>query len=170
MKKIIIAITSFILIIFTILIFSKPSRYELMKKANMISAGSYAFSETYNLNYSEAKVIKAIKEFKEQNPIHQVPEVSISSNSSFVLEDKRSENGLWFIVYFYDANKNKILNIAVRGNETNTNLEFESVNDGLKIGNWKRINLDFSYDENEQLKKRFEESFLNSIKKLLESS
>lgn len=170
MRKFVIAIVSFTIIISTILIFSKTSRYELMKKANMISAGNYAFSESYNLKYSEAKVIKAIKEFKEQNPKHQVPKVSISPDNFYILEDKRSENGLWFIVYFYDANKNRILNIAVRGNENNTTLKFESINDGLKIGNWKRINLDFSYDENEQLKKMFEESFFYSIEELLKSS
>jgi hypothetical protein len=133
----------------------------------MISAGSYAYSESYELPYSETNVIKAIEKFKERNPKYKVPEVSISPNDSFVLEDSR--NGLWFIAYLYDSNENKILNIAIRGNETNTTLEFASINKGLKIGNWKEINRDFSYDENQELKNRFEETYLNPIKKLLES-
>lgn len=152
-----------------ILIFSNTARYEVAKRLNMISAGSYAYSESYELPYSETNVIKAIEKFKERNPKHKVPEVSISKKNSFLLEDSKSENGLWFIAYLYDSNENRILNIAIRGNETNTTLEFASVNQGLQIGNWKEINRDFSYDENQELKNRFEQTYLNPIKKLLES-
>jgi hypothetical protein len=133
---------------------------------NLISAGSYADSESYELPYSETNVINAIEKLKERNPKFKVPEVSISPNDSFVLEDSRSKNGLWFIAYLYDSDENRILNIAIRGNKTNTTLEFTSINKGLKIGNWKEINLDFSYDENQELKKRFEETYL-PIKTLL---
>jgi hypothetical protein len=170
MRKYQILIATILLAISAILIFSNTARYELTKRINIISAGSYAFSESYEFPYSEARVIKAIENFKEKNPKYQVPEVSIFSNNSFKLEDSRSENGLWFIAYFYDADENRIFNIAIRGNETNTTLEFVSINNGLKIGNWKDINRDFSYDENERLKNRFEESCLNPIKKLLNNN
>jgi hypothetical protein len=170
MKKYLIPIATVILVVSAILIFSNTARYELAKRMSMISAGSYAFSESYELPYSEANVIKAIEKFKEKNPKYKVPEVSISSNNSFTLEDSRSENGLWFIAYLYDSKENKILNIAIRGNENNSTLEFASINNGLIIGNWKDINRDFSYDENQQLKNRFEESYLNPIKKLLENN
>lgn len=170
MRKYLIPIATFILVVSAILIFSNTVRYGLVKRMSMISAGSYAFSESYDLPYSEESVINAIEKFKEKNPKYQVPEVSISSNNSFILEDSRSENGLWFVAYLYDSNENKILNIAIRGNEANTTLEFASINNGLKIGNWKDINRDFSYDENQQLKNRFEESYLNPIKKLLKNN
>ena len=159
-----------ILIFTAILIFSNTARYEVAKRMNMISAGSYAYSESYELPYSETNVIKAIEKFKERNPKNKVPEVSISPNDLFLLEDSRSRNGLWFIAYLYDSNENRILNIAIRGNETNTTLEFASINKGLRIGNWKEINRDFSYDENQGLKNRFEEIYLNPIKKLLDSN
>ena len=162
-------ITSLILILSAILIFSNTARYEVAKRVNMISAGSYPFSESYKLPYSETEVIKAMEKFKEKNPKYEVPEVSISSNNSFKLEDTRSENGLWFVAFLYDSNENRILNIAIRGNETNTTLEFVSINKGFEIGHWKDINRDFSYDENQQLKNSFEKFYLNPIKQILKN-
>jgi hypothetical protein len=170
MRKYLLPITAVILVVSALLIFNNTVRYELAKRMNMISAGSYAFSESYYLPYSEASVIKTIQKFKEKNPKYQVPAVSISSNNSFILEDSRSENGLWFLAYLYDSTENRILNIAIRGNKTSTTLEFASINNGLKIGHWKDINRDFSYDENQKLKKRFEESYLNQIKKSLQNN
>ena len=158
-----------ILILSAILIFSKTARYEVAKRVNIISAGSYAFSESYELPYLETEVIKVIEKFKEKNPKYKVPEVSISSNNSFKLEDSRTENGLWFVAFLYDSNENRILNIAIRGNETNTTLEFVSINNGLEIGHWKDINRDFSYDENQQLKNSFEKFYLNPIKQILKT-
>ncbi|WP_158728427.1 MULTISPECIES: hypothetical protein [unclassified Flavobacterium] len=94
MRKYQILIATILLAISGILIFSNTARYELTKRINIISAGSYAFSESYEFPYSEARVIKAIENFKEKNPKYQVPEVSIFSNNSFKLEDSKSENGL----------------------------------------------------------------------------
>jgi len=170
MRKYLLPITVVILVVSTLLIFNNTVRYELAKRMNMISAGSYAFSESYHLPYSEASVIKTIQKFKDKNPKYQVPAVSISSNNTIILEDSRSENGLWFLAYLYDPTENRILNIAIRGNKTSTTLEFASINEGLKIGHWKDINRDFSYDENQKLKKRFEESYLNQIKKSLKNN
>lgn len=166
-KRILISI---ILILSAILIFSNTARYEVAKRMNMISAGSYAFSESYELPYSETDVIKAVGKFKEKNPKYRVPEVSIFPNDSFALEDSKSENGLWFLAYFYDSKENRILNIAIRGNQTKTTLEFVSINNGLKIGHWKDINRDFSYEENEELKNNFEQVYLNPIKKILKNN
>lgn len=160
---------SLILLLSAILIFSKIARYEVAKRVNIISAGSYAHSVSYELPYSETEVIKAIEKFKEKNPKYKVPEVSISFNNSFKLEDSRTENGLWFVVFLYDSNENRILKIAIRGNETNTTLEFVSINNGLEIGHWKDINRDFSYDENQQLKNSFEKFYLNPIKQILKN-
>ncbi|SHG48729.1 hypothetical protein SAMN05444396_1312 [Flavobacterium segetis] len=166
-KRILISI---ILIISTILIFSKTVRYEVAKRMNIISAGSYADAESYELPYSESDVIKAVEKFKEENRKYRVPEVSIFPNNSFTLEDSKSENGLWFLAYFYDSNENRILNIAIRGNQTKTTLEFVSINNGLKLGHWKDINQDFSYDENQELKNNFEKIYLNPIKKILKNN
>ena len=167
MKKFIISIVTVIIVVTAILIFMNIPRYELMKQMNMISAGSYSFSESYNLPYSKSNVIKAIEKFKVKYPKNKVPKVTISSNNLISLEDSMSDNGLWFVAYLYDSEQNKILNIVINGNETNSTLKFVSINNGLKIGNWKEINRDFSYEENQQLKKKFEELYFNPIKKLL---
>ena len=166
-RKYIILIITFILVLSAILVFNETVQYELAKRMNMISAGSYSFSESYKLPYSDINVIKCIKKFKEKNPKYQVPDVSISSTNSFKLEDSPTKNGLWFVAYLYDSNENRILKIAIRGNENNTTLEFVSINNGLEIGHWKDINRDFSYDENEQLKNTFEKFYLNPIQHIL---
>ncbi|TDE00658.1 hypothetical protein [Flavobacterium hiemivividum] len=169
-KRILQTIISLLLITSAILLLNNTVRYEVTKRLNMISAGSYAFSESYELPYSETNVIKAIEKFKDRNPKYKVPEVSISPKDAFLLEDSKSENGLWFIAYLYDSNYNRILNIAIRGDETNTTLEFVSINQGLQIGNWKDINRDFSYDENQKIKNNFEKDYLKSIKNILKNN
>jgi len=67
MRKYLLPITVVILVVSTLLIFNNTVRYELAKRMNMISAGSYAFSESYHLPYSEASVIKTIQKFKDKN-------------------------------------------------------------------------------------------------------
>ena len=170
MKRILIAIISLILIFFAVLLFSNTAQYEVAKRLNTISGGSYAYSESYELPYSETNVIKAIEKFKERNPKYKVPKVWIFTGNSFLLEDSKSENGLWFIAYLYDSYENRIFNIAIRGNETHTILEFASINQGLQIGNWQDINRDFSYDENQELKNNFEKVYLKSIKEILKNN
>jgi hypothetical protein len=157
---------SVLVIISAVLFLSKSTRYELAKRLNVISAGSYAFAEVYNLPYSETNVINAIEKFKENNPEYQVSKVTIDKKGSFPLEDFKSKTQ-WFVAYFYDPEKNRIFNIAIRGNEAKTNFGFVSVNESLDIGNWKDLNKDFSYDENERLKKEFEKIYLNPIKEIL---
>ena len=119
------------------------------------------------LPFSEIDVIQAVETLKASNPEYKVPEVYIFPNNYFVLEDAKSKNGLWYTAYLYDAKESSILHIAVRGTKTNTTLSFVSVNNGLKIGNWKEINHHFSYAENQELKNQFEPVYLNAIKRIL---
>ena len=51
----------------TILILNNSFLYEVKKKLNIISAGSYADAEIYQLNYSVEEVKDAIKQFKKEH-------------------------------------------------------------------------------------------------------
>lgn len=111
---------------------------------NIISAGSYADAEIYQLNYSVEEVKDAIKQFKKEHSEFNTPKVSVRNEGEFELIDKESKNH-WFLIYFYNPDQNVILNICIRGNSTNTKLAFVALNKGLDIGNWKDVNKDFSY-------------------------
>lgn len=72
------------------------------------------------------------------------------------------------MIYFYNPHQNVILNICILGNSTNTKLAFVALNKGLDIGNWKDVNKDFSYKENEKIKEYFQTKYLTPIKKILD--
>jgi len=153
----------------TILILNNSFLYEVKKKLNIISAGSYADAEIYQLNYSVEEVKDAIKQFKKEHSEFNTPKVSVRNEGEFELIDKESKNH-WFLIYFYNPDQNVILNICIRGNSTNTKLAFVALNKGLDIGNWKDVNKDFSYKENEKIKEHFQTKYLTPIKRLLDKN
>ena len=164
-KKIVISIVT---ILVAILFVSKSIRYEIVKNLNIFSAGSYTYSETYEFNTSEAELIKAVETLKKNNPKYLVPKVSINYQGQYELKDERMENGD-FSFYFFDEQKNRIYNTTIYGDKLKSYLFFVSITDGLNLGNGngKFVNKDFSYSENEIIKKEFEEKFLNPIRKLV---
>ena len=164
-KKIIFSIVT---ILVAVLFVSKSIRYEVGKNLNIFSAGSYAYAETYEFNTSEAELIKAVETLKKNNPKYLVPKVSINYQGQHELKDERMENGD-FSFYFFDPQKNRIYNNTIYGGKHKSYLLFVSITDGLNLGNGsgKFINEDFSYSENEIVKKEFEEKFLNPIRKLV---
>jgi hypothetical protein len=122
------------------------------------SPGSYAHAETYELDYPESEVIKAINELKTENPNIAGPDF---------LADERI-NGHWYKVYFYFQDENKIVYTWTRPSGKNsTTFAFVGLNDGLTLGNWKDINDDFGFSENRRLKAIFEERILKEIEKRL---
>jgi hypothetical protein len=128
--------------------------------------GSYPYAETYELNYSEEEVKTAINKFKQEHSEYIVPKVTVDGVASWDLIDEQSkEPNHWYGVYFYYKNENKIIYTWTRSAEKGkTTFAFVSINNGLILGNWKRINKDFSRSENEKEKKKFEERILNKIK------
>jgi ABC-type molybdate transport system substrate-binding protein len=112
-KKIVISI---FIILLAIIFISKSIRYEIGKNLNIFSAGSYAYSETYQFNTSEATLIKAIETFKKNNSKYLVPKVTINHQGQHELKDKIMENGN-FSCYFFDPQKNRIYKTSVYGDE-----------------------------------------------------
>jgi hypothetical protein len=123
--------------------------------------GSYPYAEVYNINVDESDLIAAIDDFKRDNPQHILP------NEVQLVDGRNNEQGqdYWYHIYFYDKHENQIIKCWTRPNgQGNSNFAFVGINQGLKIGNWKMINKDFSHSENKEEKRKFEENFLNKIK------
>ncbi len=121
--------------------------------------GSYPYAEIYEFEVSEDKLIEAINKFKIDNPDFCVPEY-------IGLTDGRSKNKTdhWYHIWFYSKKENQIIYTWIRGDK----FAFVSINEGVELGNWKRINKDFSRKENKIQKEKFEKSILNRIKEYIQ--
>ncbi|MDR7130950.1 hypothetical protein J2X69_003309 [Algoriphagus sp. 4150] len=119
------------------------------------AAGSYPYAEIYEFEVSENKLIETASEFKVNNPDYIVPE-------NVGLFDGRSQDktDLWYHIWFYYKEENKIIYTWIRGNK----LAFVSIGEGAELGGWKRINKDFNRSENKEEKKKFEKRILNKLK------
>ncbi|HTJ49671.1 MAG TPA: hypothetical protein VL443_09475 [Cyclobacteriaceae bacterium] len=142
----------------------------LYKLADMFSPGSYGHAELYELNYPEKKVIDAINNLKNTDAELRVPKVTIKNDGQFDLKDgKERSTDYWYKVYFYDKKNNQILFTWTRPSGSNTTtFAFVSINSGLDLGHWKDVNNDFGFFENREIKKNFEETILEKLKKNLE--
>lgn len=127
-----------------------------------ISAGSYPYVEIYEIDTDEATLIEAIKIFKKNNIEYNVP---ISTQLS---DGRNDSSDHWYSVYFYYAKENQIIYAWTRPtNKEKTSFALVGINSGLKLGNWRDINKDFSPVENQQQKKMFEDRIVKSIKEIL---
>jgi len=146
--------------------------YGFYKLADLFSQGSYTNAEVYELNFQEEKVIEAIKQFKIDHAEMVVPKVTIENKGSYNLSESegRKDYSHWYLIYFYYPKENQIVFTWTRPNENGkTNFALVSMNYGLDIGHWKDINKDFSFLENRQIKKDFEERILDPIKRILKN-
>ncbi|MEO7992088.1 MAG: hypothetical protein ABI663_21225 [Chryseolinea sp.] len=141
----------------------------LYKLADMFSPGSYGHAERYELDYPEEKVIDAINKLKESDKELVVPKVTIQNDGQWDLSDgKEKTSDHWHKFYFYDKEKNRILFTWTRPSGLNTTtFAFVSINYGLDLGNWKDVNDDFGSSENREIKKNFEETILQRVKRNL---
>jgi len=140
------------------------------KFADMFSPGSYGHAEWYELNYPEKEVIDAINKLKNSDAELRVPKVTINNVGQVDLKDgKERSTDYWYNIYFYDKKNNQILFTWTRpsGSGTTT-FAFVSINSGLDLGHWKDVNHDFGFFENREIKRNFEETILERVKKNLE--
>lgn len=128
----------------------------------ILSAGSYAYAETYKIPAPEQKVIKAVNDFKIRHPETVVP---ISD-----LEDGRKDSSdYWYHIYFYLPKENRIVYCWTRPeNKSETTFAIVGINEGLTLGNWKLVNKDFTSTENKKVIDDFERTLLNPIKKIVQ--
>lgn len=124
--------------------------------------GSYPYVETYEIRGNEAEVVKIIERFKIENQDYNVPkELNLLDGRSDRVGDH------WYHIYFYYKDTNKIINTWLRQAEGNkTTFALVAINDGLQLGNWKRINKDFSRKENIQEKEKFTTLIVDKVQKM----
>ncbi len=142
----------FIIIAFVILLFVSY----LVHFALHISPGSYPYAERYSIEMKYSELISAINNFKKQNP-------NVSPPTQLNLVDKKSDN--WYHCYFYYMDRNEILHVILIDMGTHSIVDFDAINEGVVLGNWKDINRDFDKEANEFQKELFEKRILNNISK-----
>ena len=126
---------------------------------NNIAAGSYPYAEVYDVDMPESELIQKIKDFKKVNADYKVPgEVGL-------VDGRHKNKDYWYHIYFYYKDKDQIIKAWTRRPVANgkTSFAFVAINQGLTLGNWKEINDDFSREENNEQKERFEHRILNRI-------
>jgi hypothetical protein len=117
--------------------------------------GSYPYAEIYEFDAKEDELIKIVSEFKKSNPNFILPEdINIKDGRSNDVSDH------WYHIWFYYKEEDKIVYTWIRGSK----FAFVSINEGSELGNWKRINKDFTQVENKKEKEKFEKLILNKIK------
>lgn len=127
---------------------------------DMFLAGSYPYTEDYEIPMSEDMTIKAIQNFKKQNPQYCVPD-------SLNIVDGRDDNNAneyWYHVWFYYPKEQQIVYAWTRPlTKKSTTFGFVGVIEDLKMWHFKRINKDFDSEEDEAQKKKFEERIVKKI-------
>ncbi|TKC02765.1 hypothetical protein [Pedobacter frigoris] len=134
----------------------------IYKFGNMFSAGSYPNAKIYEIDRSEANIIKAVKLFKQKNSKYVVPD-------HIGLKDGRDKsNEHWYKLYFYYPDTKEIIFAWLRPtNSQSTSFALVSINQGSELGNWKDINKDFRYFENKAQCDKFKKNILQPIKSIL---
>lgn len=114
---------------------------------------SYPYAEIYEFDVSEEVLIKAVEEFKTDNPKY------VLSNQERFIDGKRDEKDHWYHIWFYYPDRNKVVKSWIRGNK----IAFVGIGDGMDLSNYKEINKDFSRQENKNEKEIFERLILDKI-------
>lgn len=85
------------------------------------------------------------------------------------VEGKRGNNNHWHHFYIFYSEEKQVLNCWVRASSaTSTDLAFISIRD--KYGKWKLLDKDFDRSESKEQRKKFEERFVNKLKKITDGN
>ncbi|WP_080778179.1 hypothetical protein [Chryseobacterium phocaeense] len=132
------------------------------KDVNKFSAGSYPYAEVFEISLSEKRVIEKIDSLKTINTELQVPVFEWAGNE-VSLSDEVQANG-YFVFYIFIKERNQIIQFYAKENGKNhTKIGFISIQNGLSLGNWRKINKDLPDKENKQLKEIFKKRIISKI-------
>lgn len=122
--------------------------------ARMFGAGTDPYAEYYELNYSEDKVLKAIKTIKKENP-------NIAGGSFYQHTDTAG-----YINHVYFSLNHYIIVTWTRPSTSNITTFAFVAREG-EGATWQRINEDLGFFENRRIKKAFEEKILHKLQQEL---
>jgi hypothetical protein len=123
----------------------------------LIGEGSKPYAQEYLFKTSDSVLIKAVYDFKKNNPNFNVP-------AQFNLTD--SYYNYKYNFYLYYANEDKLIHcfIITADNAKSSSIFLDAINYGRVLGNWRIVNRDYDRKENLKIKKEFEKTFLNKLK------
>ena len=123
----------------------------------LISGGSYSYSQQYEFSKTDTILIKAIENFKNENPEFRVP-------NTLNLPD--SYNNYKYHFYIYYSKENKLIHcfIMASDNSRKSSIYLDAINNGLKLVNWKFVNRDYDRSENLKAKTEFRKRVLDKLK------
>jgi hypothetical protein len=120
--------------------------------------GSYPYTEDYTLDCSENQAIEAVKAFKIKHPEYTL------SNDIGINDGSREKLDYWYHLYFYYPRENAIVYTWLRDNyEGGTTFALVAISPTMALSDLKKINRDFSSQENKDQKKKFEDRILHEI-------
>jgi hypothetical protein len=140
--------------------------YFLYVVAKMLGPGAYPNAEEYKIEMSKDHLLAAINDFKLNNPNYDVPFTNGSQSERIVNDGPSTSNDKSYNVYFHYPEENKLVFVTLYGGTKSSTVLLVGVNDGLILGNWKRVNEDIfpiNYFENKKVIKTFEERIMNKI-------
>jgi len=151
------------IVIAAVLIFS------FYKLVNVATSVSYPYGEEYRIDANTTEVANAINSFKKLHPEYVVPDslTMPGGKRGQLLDGPRGKDDYWYHAYFYYSKENQIIKTWMKPiDSSHTTFAFDAVNDGLKVGNWRGVNKDYTEAEGELLKETFENRILKEVKRL----
>jgi hypothetical protein len=123
-----------------------------------ISAGSYPYAEIYRYKINADTLISQLIALKEKDST-LIPPLDLH-----LIDGKKDSSDYWYNIYFFNKNTKDIYFTWVReqSNEI-SDVGFVSVNEGLKLGDWKTINNDYDDVKNENKKREFQDLILSKL-------
>lgn len=125
--------------------------------SGLVDGGSYPYAQQYKFEVNDPTLIRAIKDFKKDNPNFKVPE-------DLSLPDSSDSYRYNFYLYYQDKSQLFHCFLMTADDSKGSSIYLDAVNNGLILGNWKRVNEDYDRDANLKIKKEFRERFLNKLK------
>ena len=132
------------LIIITIILFSSYYLISFFSTFHFYAAGSYPYSETYYLKYSEKKIINALEKLKLKN--------------ADLVDNETTD--YWHDVYF-DLGDKRVQTWIRPFNENETDFALVAI---YKNKKWPVVNQDFGLFENIMMKREFEKVIIERLK------
>jgi hypothetical protein len=128
-------------------------------------AGSYPFTESWELKATEAEVLSAIVELKKNYPDLQPP------NQKKLYEPRDSNSSYWLYIDFYYADTKEVVHTWIRPayeDSTVTTFAFISLSELEYPSSYRLINRDFWYVANKYQIHKFRSTLVDRIRENLQ--
>ncbi len=126
----------------------------------MLGSGSYGYAQQYKFSAGKNKLTKAVEELKNESKSLNLPDAINDPDGLDTLTSHYNAS-------IYDYDKKIIFVFFIESDYNNSNrssIYLVSINKSLDVRNYKLVNRDMDRTENLEVKREFEEFFLNKLK------